>query len=152
MPIIEQRLASQVVGNIGLYLVCYRLSRLGWNVMPTARNARGIDLLAYTADALCVRTIQVKSLSRRNAVPLGGSLDSLLAQFVVVCRYVTRDDPECFVMTTREVRERAVRNEKDGKEMYWLGPTAYEETCFRERWSRIGKRPPRHRALSPRAG
>ena len=34
------KLDAQVVGNVGLYYVCYKLSRLGWNVMPTARNAR----------------------------------------------------------------------------------------------------------------
>jgi hypothetical protein len=36
---------AQVVGNIGMYYAAYRLSQQGWNVMPTARNARGVDLL-----------------------------------------------------------------------------------------------------------
>jgi len=40
----------QITGNIGLYYTCYRLSRLGWNVMPTSRNARGIDIIAYSTD------------------------------------------------------------------------------------------------------
>jgi hypothetical protein len=31
--------SNQIVGNIGLYYVCYRLSCFGWNAMPTARNA-----------------------------------------------------------------------------------------------------------------
>ena len=30
---------AQVTGNIGLYWTCYHLSRMGWNAMPTARNA-----------------------------------------------------------------------------------------------------------------
>lgn len=34
----------QVTGNIGLYWTCYQLSQLGWNAMPTARNARGVDV------------------------------------------------------------------------------------------------------------
>jgi len=33
---------AQVTGNVGLYWVCYQLSRMGWNAMPTARNARGV--------------------------------------------------------------------------------------------------------------
>ena len=37
----------QVTGNVGMYFAAYQLSRQGWNVMPTARNARGIDLLIY---------------------------------------------------------------------------------------------------------
>gem|GEM_PF-3520205 len=41
---------TQVTGNIGLYYACYQLSRMGWNAMPTARNARGIDIIAYNRD------------------------------------------------------------------------------------------------------
>jgi hypothetical protein len=62
----------QVVGNIGMYYAAYRLSRRGWNVMPTSRNARGIDLLAYDAPAGRYLGIQVKALSKPKApVPLG---------------------------------------------------------------------------------
>jgi hypothetical protein len=84
-------LDNQMVGNIGLYYTCYRLSRLGWNVMPTARNARGIDIVAYSQDASQKLTIQVKSLSNRSPVPLGRNLEHLFADFVVVCRCVDRD-------------------------------------------------------------
>jgi len=38
------KLDPQITGNIGLYYTCYHLSMLGWNVMPTARNARGVDM------------------------------------------------------------------------------------------------------------
>ena len=48
---VGQMARSQVVGNAGMYFAAYRLSRRGWNVMPTSRNARGIDLLAYDAAA-----------------------------------------------------------------------------------------------------
>ena len=37
----------QITGNMGMYYTCYKLSCMGWNVMPTARNARGIDIIAY---------------------------------------------------------------------------------------------------------
>src|SRR5688500_15621059 len=46
-----KRLQNQVTGNAGLYYCSYRLSLLGWNVMPTSRNARGVDIIAYNADA-----------------------------------------------------------------------------------------------------
>ncbi len=35
------KLNQQTVGNIGIFYVCYRRSRHGWNVSLTARNARG---------------------------------------------------------------------------------------------------------------
>src|SRR5690242_12506806 len=44
-------LNPQLTGNASLYYCCYRLSLLEWNVMPTARNALGVDVIAYSADA-----------------------------------------------------------------------------------------------------
>lgn len=137
-PTEPTRLARQTVGNIGLYFVCYRLSQLGWNVMPTARNAKGIDVLAYSQDGKRVVTIQVKALSSRNAVLLGPSLDGFIAQFVVVCRKVRTESPESFVLASPEVVERAHRGGSDAKVTYWLETKAYEGDEFRERWDKIG--------------
>ena len=55
---------NQVVADVGLYFVCYRLSRMGWDVMPTSRNAKGIDILIYSQDAERKYSIQVKALSK----------------------------------------------------------------------------------------
>lgn len=33
------KMQTQVTGNVGMYYACYKLSCMGWNVMPTARNA-----------------------------------------------------------------------------------------------------------------
>jgi hypothetical protein len=131
-------LSQQTVGNVGLYYVCYRLSRLGWNVMPTARNARGVDIVVYSQNAAVTYTIQVKSLSRRSPVPLGASLDHLFASFVVVVRHVAKEQPECFVLTPEEVVKRAHRGEKGGKHSFWLQPKSYEAPEFLEAWARIG--------------
>lgn len=43
-------LDPQITGNVGLYYCCYKLSLLGWNVMPTARNARGVDIIVYSRE------------------------------------------------------------------------------------------------------
>ena len=75
-------LSPQVTGNVGLYYYCYKLSLLGWNVMPTSRNARGIDIIAYSADASRFVGIQVKALSKRNPVPLGPSLDKVMGRLL----------------------------------------------------------------------
>ncbi len=130
---------NQVIGNIGLFYVCYHLSRQGWNVMPTTRNARGIDVLIYSQDNVQKYSIQVKALSRGNPVPLGKRLDGLWADFFVICRGVTRDSPECFILLPSEVRELAHRGEKDGRVSFWLQPSAYTKDSFCEAWDRIGK-------------
>ena len=134
----DRALPSQAVANVGLYYVCYRLSRLGWNVMPTARNARGVDILIYSQDATRTASIQVKALSRRSPVPLGSKLESLFGNFFVICRNVASERPECFVLTPDEVRHLAHRGERDGKVSFWLQPKEYEAEEFREAWSRVG--------------
>jgi hypothetical protein len=54
---------------------------MGWNVMPTARNSRGIDIIAYNKEGKDFIGVQVKTLSKRNPVPLGNSLDKIMGDF-----------------------------------------------------------------------
>lgn len=68
---------AQVAGNVGLYWTCYHLSRMGWNIMPTARNARGVDIIAYNRDCSRMISIQVKTLSKKNPVPYPEELSFL---------------------------------------------------------------------------
>lgn len=131
-------LDPQLTGNVGLYCCCYRLSLLGWNVMPTARNARGLDIIAYSRDASRFVGIQVKALSKRNPVPLGTSLSKIMGDFWVIVNKVASPSPSAFILLPSEVRERAHRGEKGGRVSYWLQPGGYEEDLFREAWERIG--------------
>ena len=51
VPSLSREILSQVTSNVGLYYVCYQLAKRGWNVMPTSRNARGVDIIIYNYDA-----------------------------------------------------------------------------------------------------
>jgi hypothetical protein len=135
---VVSKLNPQVVGNVGLYYVCYRLSLDGWNVMPTARNARGIDAVIYSQDATRTATLQIKALTRRNPVPLGNSLEKLFGDWFVICRNIAEGKPESFVLTPAEVRTLAHRGEKAEAVSFWLQPRQYETAEFREAWGRIG--------------
>jgi hypothetical protein len=106
--------------------------------MPADKDARGVDFLIYSQDTSRKLTIKVRALSRRAAVPLGTTLDNLLADYLVVCRKVIEDNPECFILTSEEVRELANRNKRGGRVSYWLELRDYESEQFRERWDRIG--------------
>ena len=138
MVSVPDKLASQVVGNVGMYLVCYTLSRLGWNVMPTSRNTRGIDVLAYNHDATLTLALQVKSLSKRAPVPLGNALDRIMGDYWIIVNQAVSDAPNCFILTPDEVRQAAHRGEKDNRVSYWLQPKAYEQAQFKDRWQRLG--------------
>ena len=52
---------TNVIGNIGLFHVCYELSRRGLNVVPTSRNTKAVDVIVGNADFSRHATIQVKT-------------------------------------------------------------------------------------------
>jgi hypothetical protein len=131
------KLDPQLTGNAGLYYCCYQLSLLGWNVMPTARNARGVDILVYSQDANRKLAIQVKALSKRNPVPLGSSLDKVMGDVWVIVNKVATS-PSAFILLPSEVKELAKKGEKEGRISYWLQPTSYEQPLFHDKWERIG--------------
>ena len=129
---------TQIVGNTGMYYVCYQLSRMGLNVMPTARNARGIDVVAYNPDGKKYCGIQVKTLSRRNPVPLGKDLNKIMGNFWVVVVLSDIKEPDVFVLTPDDVK--ALRHDginKKGEKSHWLHPDKYEK--FEKNWEIILK-------------
>lgn len=123
---------NHTVGNVGLYYVCYQLSRLGGNAMPTTRNARGVDILIYSQDGSRKHAIQVKSLSKRSPVPLGTRVDGLMGDFWVICNEVASDKPQCFVLKLDDVLRHAHRGDKEGRTSYWLQPADYATVRFRD--------------------
>lgn len=129
-------IAPQIVGNAGLYYVCHQLSLLGWNTLPTSRNAKGVDLICYNSDCSRKIAVQVKSLSKRNPVPLGKTLDSIIGDVWVIVNNLA-STPTAFVMFPDEVTQLAHRGEKNGKVSYWLQPKAYDCDEFRNAWERI---------------
>ena len=130
----------QLTGNAGLYHVARELSRRGWHVMPTVRNARGADLYAASDDERRVLAIQSKALSERDPVPLGASLDTLRSRWWVITIHANTASPICFVMTLSEVKDAAHRGESPatGKASYWLQPKAYTLDIYKEAGERLG--------------
>lgn len=128
--------ANQIVGNVGLYYVCYKLSKRGWNVLPTSRNAKGVDVVMYNQKATRTITIQVKALSEKNPVPFGSNLDNLIAEYVIICRKVFDEKPEIFIVKSNEVKDGIHKGKKDNKISYWLEPKDYEK--YKDKWDTIG--------------
>lgn len=136
--IVPMQLGPQLTGNVGLYYCCYRRSLLGWNVMPTARNARGVDIIAYSADATRFISVQVKALSKRAAVPLGPSLDKVMCDHWIIVNKAVSEAPVAFILHPHEVKKLAKKNEKAGRVSYWLDPPQYDRDEFRGAWGRLG--------------
>jgi len=105
--------------------------------MPTSRNARGVDIVAYNQDCSRFVGVQTKALSRRAPVPLGKSLDGVMGDYWIIVNNVS-SEPKAYVMLPNEVKQSAHRGEKNGRISYWLQPAAYEKPAFAEGWGRIG--------------
>jgi hypothetical protein len=128
---------SQLTGNCALYHVARELSRKGWHVAITSRNARGADLYAASTEETIVHPVQSKGLSKLMPVPLGNSLDKLRSKWWIITTFANDPSPICYVMTLEEVKALAFRN-LSGTEAYWLQPKAYDIPEFREAWHRLG--------------
>ncbi len=133
-----RKIPAQIVGNVGLFYACYHLSLRGWNAMPTSRNARGIDIICFSMDGKRQLSIQVKSLSKRNAVPLGNDLNKVMGNFWIIVNDAVSEKPNAFILLPHEVTALAHRREKDGRVSYWLQPKKYAVEAFFEKWERIG--------------
>ena len=132
------KLDNQITGNIGLYYACFKLSCLGWNVLPTSRNARGVDIIAYNHDGTHFFGIQVKALTKRDPVPIGTNLEKIMGDFWIVVNNIA-NEPSAFILLPTEIREGVYRGEKDSRVSYWLQARYYESDTFREAWYRIGR-------------
>jgi hypothetical protein len=126
----------QLTGNAGLFHVAWELSRRGWTVMPTARNARGADLYAAREDEGVILPIQSKALSKRAAVPLGVSLDNLRSKWWVITVGANSDAPVCYIMTLDEVQSLAARDAGKNR-AYRLEAKNYAIDKYREAWDRL---------------
>lgn len=129
------RQRSQITGNAALNYVAWQLSRRGWHVMPTIRNARCSDLVVTDADETMFFGVQSKDLSKRSAVPLGLSVDTLRSDWWVITTHANSDAPICYLLRLDEVRALATQDRNGGK--WWLEPKAYDKAEFRDAWSRI---------------
>lgn len=119
----------QLTGNAGLYHVARKLSRRGWHIFPTVRNARGADLYAASNDEAIVVPIQSKALSKRDPVPLSRSLDALRLRWWVITIRANTATPTCYGLTLEEVKALAHRgvSSTNGKVSFWLQPKSYAQ-------------------------
>lgn len=123
MPKLKKR-PTQLVGNVGLYYVCFELSKRNWNVLPTSRNTKGVDIVIYNQYANHTYTIQVKSYRRRWTA----KLKNFLADYLIIVTKIYRE-PEIYICCKDEIED-----EKKG----FIQPSVYK--VFKDKWKKIGER------------
>ena len=128
-------LPKQMVGNIGLYYVCYEMSRRGWYVLPTTRNTRGVDLVAYNEDWSQSITIQVKCLSKaKQAVGFGKEPLKFLADFLIVVEALLNrgSEPSVYIIPKHAIEPLI---NIDGAGNVWIEHKRWAQPKFQNNWS-----------------
>jgi hypothetical protein len=134
--------SSQVTGNAALHYTAWQLSRRGWNVMLTSRNAKGSDLFCANDDETISFGVQSKGLTKRDPVGLGGKLANLRSQWWIITIRAKTDSPVCFILSLDEVKALCQHSDpaksRTATVSIWLAPSAYDRPEFREAWHRLG--------------
>ena len=123
-------------GNAGLNYAAWQLSRRGWHVMPTIRNAKGSDLIVTDADETASFGVQSKGFYNKPPVPLGAKLENLRSAWWVITTFANSDTPVCYILRLEEVR--ALANPNKNGAAWWLEIKDYDKDEFREAWHRLG--------------
>ena len=91
---------------------------LRWAGMRRPRCvAKGPNVVIDSEDAERTWRLNVRSLSKRDPVPLGKD-PNIDADWVVVCTRVREDSPRCYVLTSSEVSKLANRDKRGPN--HWL--------------------------------
>jgi len=124
---------KQRTGNIGLFYISYKLSRLGWNVLLTTRNARGADAIIYNETSDKKYTIQAKGFTGKEAVGPFKEESYVIEDFYIIATFVYKD-PVVYILTGEEVKENLTLT----KSGYFLEKKDYLKEEFKEKWQKIG--------------
>lgn len=131
---------NSLTGNAGLFHEAHQLSRHGWQVTLTVRNARGADLYIASENEQVIHAIQSKALSKIMPVPLGASLAALRSPWGIITTDALSDSPSCYLLTLDEVKSAASEYAKaGGGKSYWLRPQAYVLPQYHEAWHRLSE-------------
>jgi len=143
---------KQITGNVGVFHTARELSRSGWNVMLTVRNAKGADLFAISADERVVHPIQVKAhATKPQDTPLGLQPENYITPWWVFVAFALSSEPTCYVISLDEVRVRMGRDpgtrsgKSEHQRLFWLhrryySPGSdYEMIEARNAWHRLGQ-------------
>ncbi len=133
--------SAQSTGNAAMHYAAWQLSRKGWNVMATARNAKGSDLFCVNDNETIKFGVQSKGLSKRGPVGLGTNLKNLRSDWWIITINAKKDNPVCFILTLDEVKHLCFHSDpaksKTGMQSYWLQPAKYDQPQFKEAWERL---------------
>ena len=123
---------NQITGNLGMYYACYQLSKIGLNVLPTSRNAKGADVIAYAEDQKTFFTIQVKAMTKLSNISLGESLENVDCDWWIIV-FDVYEEPKAYILKRQEIIDSA----KLYQDTHWAQKNAFADETALDNWERI---------------
>ncbi len=136
-------MAKQQAGLRGVYLVAAELSRLGYSVSPTARNAAGADLLVFDPATSRAASIEVKTNGKRASFWLVGERAkdrrSLSHFYAFVNLSVTKDGGELvdYYLVPSAVVAQEMKVEKSTTGSAWYSFYLKSAQQYQDAWAQL---------------
>ena len=129
----------QMTHNKAVDHVCYKLSELGWNVMPTALDAGGVFIRCVNEEESQTIFVKVRGRGTRDiAVSIPPSRDKIMGDFWIIVTELDYGAPTCYILLPDEIEEARETNiNKKGEISHWFD-RKYDIERFKENWERIG--------------
>jgi len=131
-------------GMRGVFLVAAELSRLGYSVALTARNAAGADLMVFSEGTAKAHSIEVKTNSKRANFWLVGERAlkvSSRSHFYVLVNISSQKDRgelfEFYVVPSGVVARKTVVQKRETST--WYSFSLKHAEPYRDKWSQLGR-------------
>ena len=131
-------------GMRGVFLVAAELSRIGYSVALTARNAAGADLMVFSPSTAKAHSIDVKTNAKRANFWLVGesaremSSDSHFYVFVNISNAKDGGEQIDYYVVPSDVVAREMVVEKQRNSTWYSFPLEHAKS-YRNKWSVLGK-------------
>ena len=131
---------GQLTGMTGVYYVAAELSKLGFIVTPTSRNAQGIDLLIANSNGTKSFSAQVKTNATTFSFWLLGEKNQKMKSdsFFYIFVNLRKSEIEYFIIPSKIVAKKIyhqpTKNKATGKISNWYSFPYREALKFKRKW------------------
>ena len=139
----SQYYRNQITGKLGLYHVCYKLSKLGWEVIPISENTTANRIRCNNEDSSKTISIQVRSRRTQDYAISISNPNKIFGDFWIIALNTSLDlskchTPECYILSATEIANKIVTQiNKKGEIVHFLD-RKFNIEPFKENWERIG--------------
>ena len=128
---------NQLNGMTGVFLAAAELSKRGFIVTTTSRNAKGIDLLISNESGSVVYSIQVKTNTRTFAFWLTGDPGNLIASehLYYILINIKKQEIDYYIVPSQIIKDNTITEKRPNSTFYSININAVER--YKNGWEAL---------------